>query len=175
MNAAACILALLLSCSGHLAPGQPPAAGAGSAPRGVPGKGSPSGIDALGLTTFPTALTMLSIVHAGIAFADTWSTQRVFEQHPCQSSPHAPLAGDVGGPCKTERNVLTRPFQSHGKALAYASTYAGLRASELLAERMRRSHNWTRHIWWLPQAALVGGSIYGVQVNLGVRAVPGRR
>jgi len=90
----------------------------------------------------------LTLAHAGTALADTWSTQRAL---------------DRGG---RELNPLTRPFQTHGQPLAYASTAAGVVGTAWLADRMRRSKNWTRKIWWLPQAALAGVGGWAIHGNL---------
>jgi hypothetical protein len=95
--------------------------------------------------------TVLNVSHAAVAFADTYYTQRSYDL--CRV-----LAG-----CKdAEANALTRPFQRSGKAMAYQSTLVGLSLTSFVAQKMRASHNRVlRRMWWLPQSALIGASIYG--------------
>lgn len=39
-------------------------------------------------------------------------------------------------------------------------------ASMWFAERMKRSHNWTRHIWWLPQSLAITSHSAGLVWNI---------
>lgn len=98
---------------------------------------------------------LLTAVHASVAYADTWSTQRLFEE--CR----------LRGCQATELNPLTRPFQTNGSAIAYASTGIGVAGSALLAAKMQRSQNkWARRFWWAPQAALTVASAACLTANL---------
>jgi hypothetical protein len=108
----------------------------------------------------------LNAIHAGAAFADTWSTQRYFE------------AGRERGRRVFELNPLARPFQEHGQARAYAATAAGVFGAATLGKVMRESrHRWVRRLWWVPQAALTGAHAWGIQRNLEAhrRLTEGRR
>lgn len=98
---------------------------------------------------------LLNASHATLAFTDTYTTQRNFMQ--CREIM-----------CESrETNPLTRPFQSHGKPLAYASTYTGLVGASYLASRMRQSNRkWVRALSWLPQASLSAASVWGINKNL---------
>jgi hypothetical protein len=94
---------------------------------------------------------VLNVSHAAVAFADSYYTQRSFG-----------LCRDHGRCWNIEANALTRPFQRNGSALAYQSTYAGLSVASFTAQKMRISRNRIlRSMWWLPQAALMGASMYG--------------
>ena len=94
----------------------------------------------------------LNAAHTTAAFADTYTTQRVFTQ-----------------PNTYERNPLAVPFQTHGSPVAYSSTLAGTYAASFLADRMKHSHNRVlRRIWWLPQAGLTAAHIWAIQNNVRV-------
>jgi hypothetical protein len=93
----------------------------------------------------------LNVAHAAAALTDVYYTQRSYG-----------LCREFGKCWNIEANRLTRPFQRNGKSLAYPSSYVGLSLVALAAQRMRTSHNRVlRRIWWLPQSALIGASIYG--------------
>lgn len=92
-----------------------------------------------GLNTTAVTLTMV----------DAWVTQRNFAL-----------------PEHYEENPLARPFVSHGPTLAYASSTIEMLSMAYLGARMKRSHNWTRRIWWLPQAAEIGGHAWGLETSL---------
>lgn len=103
------------------------------------------------LSCQPKVASALTLAHATVAFADTWQTQRAVDR--CAQRP---------GCYSSERNPLARPFQTNGKPLAYAATTAGVFGTAWLADRMRRSNNWTRKVWWLPQIGLTVGSAVGI-------------
>lgn len=105
------------------------------------------------LTCQPKAVSALTVAHVAVAFSDTWATQRVFT-----------LARHNNFKA-TEDNPLTRPFQSHGKPLAYASTYAGLVGLSWVETKMRTSKSWTWKIWWAPRVVLIGASAVGFKNN----------
>ena len=105
----------------------------------------------------PASAKLLTSAQAVASFTDTWSTQRLFDQ-----------SKRAGIPVR-EANPLARPFQSHGKAVAYASTAAGVWGTAWLADRMRRSDNhFLNRAWWVPQTVLSVFSGYGVDLNLAV-------
>ena len=41
-----------------------------------------------------------------------------------------------------------------------------------LGERMRRSHTWLRHVWWLPQSLYIGVHLGDSVYNYGQPAIP---
>ena len=95
----------------------------------------------------------LNVSHTAIALTDVYYTQRSYD-----------LCRVFSGCRNIEANPLTRLFQSNGKPIAYESTFVGLTLSSLAAQRMRTSHNRVlKRIWWLPQTALIGASIYGAR------------
>jgi hypothetical protein len=96
---------------------------------------------------------MLNVSHAAIAFADTYYTQRSYD-----------LCRVMVGCRDVEANTLTRPIQREGKPIAFQATLMGVSLTAFAAQKMRTSRNrMVRRLWWLPQAALIGGSIYGAQ------------
>lgn len=98
----------------------------------------------------------LNVSHAAVAFADSYYTQRSFS-----------LCHDHGQCWNIEANPLTRPFQRNGAAVAYQSTYAGLSLASFAAQKMRTSHNRIlKRIWWLPQSAMIGASIFGAYTQV---------
>lgn len=93
----------------------------------------------------------LNVSHAAVALTDSYYTQRSYS-----------LCRTYGACWNIEANPLTRPFQRNGKSIAYQSSYVGLSLSSWIAQRMRISHNRVlKRIWWLPQSALIGASVYG--------------
>jgi hypothetical protein len=94
----------------------------------------------------------LSITGSGAATFDAWSTRRA-----------------VSGGYGTEGNPLLRPF-SHSKAM-YAATQVSPLVMDFIGKRMMVSqHKWMRRMWWLPQSAGTGLSLYAGVHN--VRMVP---
>jgi hypothetical protein len=105
------------------------------------------------LSCHSKSAAVLNASHAAVAFADVYYTQHSYS-----------LCRALAGCNDIEGNPLTRPFQQRGRPLVYASSYMGLTLSSSIAQRMRTSHNRIlRRIWWLPQSALLGASIYGAQ------------
>jgi hypothetical protein len=97
--------------------------------------------------------TVLNVGHAAVALADTYYTQRSYD-----------LCRVMAGCRDVEANALTRPFQRSGKPIAYQSTLVGLSLTSFVSQKMRTSHNWAlKRVWWLPQAVLIGASLYGAQ------------
>lgn len=90
----------------------------------------------------------LSVMTAASAFTDSYATQRNF----AVLNPH-------------ELNPLARPFVTHGPVLNYSSSAVESLSLAFLAHRMKVSHNWTRHVWWLPQIAGVAGHVYGASYS----------
>jgi len=94
----------------------------------------------------------LSITSSGAAVFDAWSTRRAISQ-------------GYG----TEGNPLLRPF-SHSGAI-YAATQASPLLMDYIGKRMMVSqHKWMRSMWWLPQSAGSGFSLYAGVHN--TRLVP---
>jgi hypothetical protein len=97
----------------------------------------------------------LNVGHAAVAFTDVYYTQRSYDL--CRV-----FAGCREG--NIEANPLTRPFQRSGRPIAYESTHVGLTLSSFIGQKMRKSQNRVlKRLWWLPQSALLGASIYGIQ------------
>jgi hypothetical protein len=94
----------------------------------------------------------LAITGSGAATFDAWSTRRAISQ-------------GYG----TEGNPLLRPF-SHSGAM-YAATQVSPLVMDYIGKRMMVSqHKWMRSMWWLPQSAGTGFSIFAGVHN--VRMVP---
>jgi hypothetical protein len=94
----------------------------------------------------------LAITGSGAATFDAWSTRRAISQ-------------GYG----TEGNPLLRPF-SHSGAM-YAATQVSPLVMDFIGKRMMVSeHKWMRRMWWLPQSAGSGFSLYAGVHN--VRMVP---
>jgi hypothetical protein len=94
----------------------------------------------------------LAITGSGAATFDAWSTRRA-----------------VSGGYGIEGNPLLRPF-SHSGAM-YAATQVSPLVMDFIGKRMMVSqHRWMRRMWWLPQSAGTGLSLYAGVHN--VRMVP---
>jgi hypothetical protein len=92
----------------------------------------------------------LAFTGHGAAAFDAWSSRRA-------------ISGGYG----TEANPLLRPF-SHSSAL-YAATQASPVLMDYIGKRMMVSPNpWLRRLWWLPQAAGSGVSVFAGVHNMGV-------
>lgn len=64
-------------------------------------------------------------------------------------------------PCAmTEINPLERPFVNLPKPAYYSWRIGEAAFASYLGLRMKRSHRWIRHIWWVPQAVtIVSGAV----------------
>ncbi len=62
-----------------------------------------------------------------------------------------------------EINPAARPFTKLPAPAYIASAEVGAASVNYLSWRMKRSRRWYRHIWWLPQAAVIGGNVWGLQ------------
>jgi hypothetical protein len=94
----------------------------------------------------------LAITGSGAATFDAWSTRRAISQ-------------GYG----IEANPLLRPF-SHSGAM-YAATQVSPLVMDYIGKRMMVSeHKWMRSMWWLPQSAGSGFSLYAGVHN--TRLVP---
>lgn len=94
-----------------------------------------------------------------VAFGDTWTTQRALTWGQQPGNRHI-----------VEANALAKPFQQHGPAVAYTSTYGTLVLSTYLEQRLR-----TSRLHWLAtplRIVQINLNIYGIQNNL---AITGRR
>lgn len=91
----------------------------------------------------------LSIAQHSAATFDAWSTNRSIA-----SGNH-------------EANPLLKPFA--GSAAIYGAIQAGPTAFDFVSRRMQRSQNrWVRRMWWVPQAASTGFSIFAGAHNLSI-------
>lgn len=94
----------------------------------------------------------LSITGSGAAAFDAWSTRRAISQ-------------GYG----VEGNPMLRPF-SHSNAM-YAATQVSPLVMDFIGKRMMTSrHEWMRKMWWVPQSAGTGMSIFAGVHN--TRLVP---
>jgi hypothetical protein len=94
----------------------------------------------------------LSITGSSAAVFDAWSTRRAISQ-------------GYG----VEANPTLRPF-SHSNAM-YAATQMSPLVMDFLGKRMMTSrHQWMRKLWWVPQSAGTGMSLYAGVHN--TRLVP---
>jgi hypothetical protein len=92
----------------------------------------------------------LAAASSGAAAFDAWSTRRA-----------------VSGGYGTESNPLLAPF-SHSGAL-YAATQVSPALMDFIGRRMMTSeHRMIRRMWWLPQAAGTGMSLFAGVHNMGV-------
>jgi hypothetical protein len=92
----------------------------------------------------------LAVTGHGAAAFDAWSTRRV-------------LSRNAG----VESNPLLRPF-AHSSAM-YAATQVSPAVMDLIGKRMMVSQNkWVRRMWWLPQAAGSGFSVFAGAHNYGL-------
>jgi hypothetical protein len=92
----------------------------------------------------------LTFASSGAAGFDAWSTRRA-------------ISGGYG----TESNPLLRPF-AHSNAL-YAATQVSPLVLDYVARRMMTSrHPLLRRMWWLPQSAGTGMSLFAGVHNVGV-------
>src|SRR5579859_2800614 len=92
----------------------------------------------------------LSVVGHGTAAFDAYSTRQALS---CA--------------CGTESNPLLRPF-AHSNAL-YAATQVSPTVMDYIGKRMMVSENpWLRKLWWVPQAAGSGFSVFAGTHNLSV-------
>jgi hypothetical protein len=96
-----------------------------------------------------TWYSLMFVGHSAAAF-DAWSTRRAVSQH-----------------YGTESNMLLRPF-SHSGAM-YAATQVSPAFMDFLGKRMMVSQNrFVRRMWWLPQAAGSGFSVFAGVHNYNV-------
>jgi len=92
----------------------------------------------------------LTFASSGAAAFDAWSTRRA-------------ISGGYG----TEANPLLRPF-AHSNAL-YAATQVSPLVLDYVGRRMMTSrHPLLRRMWWLPQSAGTGMSLFAGVHNVGV-------
>ncbi|MGB8474455.1 MAG: hypothetical protein WCE61_10255 [Candidatus Acidiferrum sp.] len=92
----------------------------------------------------------LTIASSGAAGFDAWSTRRA-------------ISRGYG----TESNPLLRPF-AHSPALYVATQVSPLVLDFVGRKMMTSRHSLLRRIWWLPQAAGTGMSLFAGVHNVGV-------
>lgn len=97
----------------------------------------------------PTKLqTTLFLSSGAAALVDTYATQRIF-------------------PGAIELNPLQRPFQTHGKAVAYTSAVAETYLYTYLGDRMKHSrYKIVRALWFVPPAFMVQAHVRGAQFTI---------
>ncbi|HXJ07115.1 MAG TPA: hypothetical protein VNH65_18580 [Candidatus Acidoferrum sp.] len=92
----------------------------------------------------------LMVASSGAAAFDAWSTRRA-------------ISGGYG----TESNPLLRPFA--GSGALYAATQVSPVVMDYIGRRMMTSrHTLLRRLWWLPQTAGTGMSLFAGVHNMGV-------
>ena len=123
---------------------------AGSAPLSIrPGKPGVDGEDAA-LRRNKRIWLALTVASSGAASFDAWSTRRA-------------ISGGYG----TEANPLLAPF-AHSKAL-YAATQVSPAVMDFVGRKMMTSEfPLLRKLWWLPQSAGMGVSLFAGVHNVGV-------
>ena len=101
------------------------------------------------------AAVALNLTHAGMAFADTTTTQNVLS-----------LCKRVGRSC-WEGDPLQQPFQSYGRPWAYTSTYLEVAGTTYLAARLAKSesHGW-RIAGRIFQIVQISAHAYGIRTNI---------
>jgi len=92
----------------------------------------------------------LTVASSGAAAFDAWSTRRA-------------ISGGYG----TESNALLRPFA--GSGALYAATQVSPLVMDIIGRKMMTSrHSALRKLWWLPQTAGTGMSLFAGVNNVGV-------
>lgn len=92
----------------------------------------------------------LTVASSGAAAFDAWSTRRA-------------ISGGYG----TESNPFLRPFA--GSGALYAATQVSPLVMDYIGRRMMTSrHSALRKLWWLPQTAGTGMSLFAGVHNVGV-------
>jgi hypothetical protein len=103
----------------------------------------------------PLQMTLATAQAAGL-FADSIQTREITIMHQY-----------IPWPGPTERDPITRPFigaePTGPRMLAF--DFAAVTATSIVSDRMRRSHSWIRHIWWLPQVGSIAGSAVSVKID----------
>ena len=87
-------------------------------------------------------------------------TAKVLDVHATERDYHWGLTRSCLGPCFTEHNPIVRPLVPHPAAF-YASQTAEALFFAWLGHRMRYSHTWVRHVWWLPQTLSFANNLEG--------------
>jgi hypothetical protein len=67
-----------------------------------------------------------------------------------------------------ETNPMLRPVMGRRPQLRSMIAWGGAEVilTMYLAERMKRSHSWIRHIWWVPQLVAIGGHSDGIRMDV---------
>ena len=113
---------------------------------------------ALLLTCGSPGSRMLHAASVGAAVADTWSTQRVFG-----------WAKEAPGRQAREGDPLMRPFQEHGPAVAWATTYGALLAGSWVEQRFDRPK-----LTKVLRVVQIGFNVWGARGNVQLRVRLGR-
>lgn len=106
------------------------------------------------LCHLPVRVLAVSAAQTSLAFGDSINTERVRREWGSQFIERDPLA----------RPFVRRPW------LLYTTDANTSIALAHIAEMMRTSsRGWERHIWWLPQAVVMSGNVWGLAGTRGRR------
>ena len=103
----------------------------------------------------PLQMTLATAQAAGF-LADSIQTREIVIMHRY-----------IPWPGPSEHDPITRPFvgaEPTGPRL-FAFGFAAVTATSIISDRMRRSHSWVRHIWWLPQVGSIAGLAVSVKID----------
>jgi len=67
-----------------------------------------------------------------------------------------------------ETNPIVHPLMGTRPQLRSMIAWGGVEVvlTMYLGERMKRSHSWIRHIWWVPQLVAIGGHSDGIRMDV---------
>jgi hypothetical protein len=103
----------------------------------------------------PLQMTLASAQAAGF-LADSIQTREITIMHQF-----------IPWPGPAEHDPITRPFvgaePTGPRLLAFG--IVAVTATSIVSDRMRRSHTWVRHIWWLPQVGSRAGLAVSVKID----------
>jgi len=98
----------------------------------------------------------LATLQAAAFFADSIQTREITIMQQTE-----------GWPGPAEHDPITRPFigaePTGPRMLAF--DIAAVTATSIVSDKMRRSHSWVRHIWWLPQVGSIAGLAVSVRID----------
>ena len=73
----------------------------------------------------------------------------------------------LGWPGPAEHDPITRSFIGREPTWSRMIPFGigAVSATSVVSDKMRRSHTWVRHIWWLPQVGSIGGLAAAVKID----------
>jgi hypothetical protein len=96
----------------------------------------------------------LGVTQTAIVVTDAVTTNEIQQLYPVGSwKEENPIVHRLMGPRPQLRSMI-----------AWGSVEVGL--TMYLGERMKRTHSWIRHVWWVPQFIAIGGHSDGVRMNV---------